>query len=200
MFRSLTAISLCLALLASVAGGQTQPSPPPAAGASTLKLRVLQGSDVVNNIQTGTVTPPVVEVRDENEIPLEAADVTFKLPASGPGGVFPDGKFTYATKTNSQGQAACARFQPGSQAGRFDILVTVTFRGRTSTVTVRQTNSQTDFATERRHTSKVLKKKWLIVGGLVIGGAVGAVLATRSSGSGTVYSISTGGVGFGPPR
>ena len=68
--------------------------------------------------------PAMPEVRDQNDLPVEGADVTFRLPSSGPGGIFANQKYTYQTKTNSQGQAGCAKFTVGSQAGRFEVQVT----------------------------------------------------------------------------
>src|SRR5271157_3660596 len=48
--------------------------------AKSLKIVVLEGQDAVNYIPTRTVTPPVVEVRSERELPVEGATVTFELP------------------------------------------------------------------------------------------------------------------------
>ena len=128
----------------------------------------------VNNIATGNITTPVVEVRDENDAPVEGADVVFHLPTTGPGGIFGDQKFVFTTKTNSQGQARCARFKPGSQVGRFEITVAVSSAGRTGHVVVHQSNSETDFAVEAQHTSTLKRKKWWLIGAGLTGGAVAA--------------------------
>jgi hypothetical protein len=170
----------------------------------TLKVRVLEGSGAVNNISTGNITLPVVEVRDENDVPVEGADVAFRLPTSGPGGIFADQKYVFATKTNSQGQARCAHFSPGSQTGHFEIQVTAALAGRTGRAVIRQSNSETDFAVQAPRKSTWSRYKWwfIIGGGAAAGGIVGGILATHDSGSSfsSAYTISPGTITFGPPR
>lgn len=173
--------------------------------ADTLKVRVLQGNGAVNNIETGNITPPVVEVRDENDAPVEGADVVFHLPTSGPGGIFSDQKFVFATKTNSQGQARCARFKPGAQVGHFEISVSVSLAGRTGHAVLHQSNSEKEFAVEAPHKSTLARKKWWIIAGCATAGVVvGAVIATHSgsssSSTSSSYTISAGSITFGPPR
>src|ERR1051326_7129387 len=84
------------------------------AGASSkdgdLRIIVLQGEGSVNNIQTHSGTPPVVEVRDRNDQPLDGATVEFELPRMGAGGSFPANQLTFTGRTNRQGQVGIATF------------------------------------------------------------------------------------------
>jgi len=83
---------------------QATPAPtPPAATLESLKILVLQGQNAVNNVTSGAATMPVVEVHDENDQVLEGADVTFELPATGPGGTFPGGLVVKTVKPAGPG-------------------------------------------------------------------------------------------------
>lgn len=139
--RTLTRFLVCiLSIILScpaVTAGQAPQAPPPI----SLKIVPLQGEGAVNAIRTRTVTEPVVEVRDERDLPVAGAEVVFQLPATGPGGVFPDRTRTFKTTTNSQGQAAGPALIPDSQPGRFHIQVTATKAGQTATLVMSQQNS-----------------------------------------------------------
>jgi hypothetical protein len=197
MFKRTNSLIFLIIFVGTIGSGIAQT-------ADTLKVHVLQGNGAVNNIATGNITTPVVEVRDENDAPVEGADVVFHLPTTGPGGIFGDQKFVFTTKTNSQGQARCARFKPGSQVGRFEITVAVSSAGRTGHVVVHQSNSETDFAVEAQHTSTLKRKKWWLIGAGLTGGAVaGIVIATHGGSTSSVsssYTISAGAISFGPPH
>ena len=56
-----------------------------------LRVYVLEGKAAVNFIPSRKGTTPVVEVRDENELPVENASVEFRLPENGSGGEFEGG-------------------------------------------------------------------------------------------------------------
>src|SRR5713101_3262850 len=84
-----------------------------------LKILVLEGKDGINNVKLGTVSVPVVEVRDQNDRPVERAEVIFRLPAIGPSGFFPGQALTEKMFTTAQGQAAASGFVPNHEAGRF---------------------------------------------------------------------------------
>jgi hypothetical protein len=107
----------------------------------SLKVLVLEGERSVNNTARHIGIQPVVEVRDENDRPVEGATVVFRLPISGPGGTFPGKSPTYSAGTNAQGQAAASGFVPNDELGSFDIHVTATYQNRTGETTISQTNS-----------------------------------------------------------
>ena len=56
------------------------------------KIVALQGEGAINNIKAGIATEPVVEVRDDRDLPVAGVEVTFQLPTSGAGGFFPAGR------------------------------------------------------------------------------------------------------------
>jgi hypothetical protein len=149
----------------------------------TLKILVLQGQGEVHDIHNRITSTPVVEVRDENGRPVEGADVTFELPAVGPGGLFAQQQTTVTTRTNSQGQAA-ATFQPNLLTGRFNIKVTAALGNRTGHETIRQSNSTRSAKATTEQGGGIFKFAWwkvAVVAG--VGATVGIVLATRSKSS-----------------
>jgi len=176
-----------------------QPSQqPPAPTVETLKIRILEGAGAVHNIATGIAAPLVVEVRNSNEGPVEDAEVTFELPASGPSGLFADGKPVYTTRTNFQGQAIWQGLRPNKQEGSFQVKVTALLGQQSGRISVRQSNSLRDFVDQPKKTRWLTKKKILILAGIA-GGGVGTWLALRNGGP-TAITLSTGPVVFGPPR
>ena len=193
LFRGLVLpIALAFPVLAQTS---QQPSAPTV---ETLKIRVLEGSGAVHNIATGIAAPLVVEVRNTNEAPVEDAAVTFELPASGPSGLFADGKLTHTTRTNFQGQAIWREFRPNQQDGSFQVKVTALWGQQSGRISVRQSNSLRDFADQPKKKRWLSKKKVLILAA-VAGGGVGTWLALRGGGP-TAITLSTGPVVFGPPR
>lgn len=176
--------------------GAPQPSQPAPLPTESLRIFVLEGQGLVNDIRTRTTSSPVVEVRDDNRIPVEGASVTFELPAVGPGGTFAGQVFTATVRTNSQGQAT-ATFQPNMQTGRFEIKVSATRDNRSGHAVIRETNAL--------HAAKVESKKGLfkfawwkvaLVGGVV---ALVVVLATRGGSSGQSVPLIPGTPTFGAP-
>src|SRR5882724_8811128 len=91
---------LIIALLAPILVDAAQVVTPPQAPAPTpparreLRVLILEGEGAMNNLELGIYAPLVVEVRDDNDKPVEAAEVTFQLPTAGPGGSFPGNQST----------------------------------------------------------------------------------------------------------
>jgi hypothetical protein len=148
----------------------------------SLKIIALEGNDAVNVIPTRTVTVPVVEVHDENEMPVEGATVVFQLPATGPGGFFPGDKLTLTTVTNSHGQAAATGFRTNSVPGRFAMRVTAFYQNVRATFILTQTNSMEARAASGSHGSR----KWLWIG--IFGAAAAAAGITYAVRSGSSSS------------
>ena len=147
---------------------------------ATLKLLILQGRDAVNDVRGRAVTIPIIEVRDDNDQPVEGAQVVFEAPANGPGGSFPGNKITFTTRTNVQGQAS-APFTANALPGRFVIQVTATSGDRFGRVSIPQMNGTVVPGSDDRSLHKSSRKKWWILGGIAAAAAVtvGVVLATR---------------------
>lgn len=170
---------------------QAQSSP---ALVKSLHIVPLEGEGAVNEISTRKVTPPVVEVRDENDLPVEGVQVIFQLPADGPGGTFSDNQRTLMTVTNSRGQAMARGFEINSVPGQFSIRVTATLQGLRATHIMTQTN-QMKAVTGRR------SRKWIWITLAGAGAAAaGATFALRQSDSPTSISATAGPVVFGPPQ
>jgi len=130
-----------------------------------------------------------VEVRDQNDRPIEGATVVFRLPPSGPGGAFPGNSPTFSTRTNAQGQAAASGFVPNDALGRFDIHATATLQNRTGEATISQTNSSNSLALIPPHGPSIWHRhKYLLIGG---GAAIvgGVVIALILSGSGSKQQV-----------
>lgn len=186
-------LSILLACPAAFPAQQTEPAAIP----TSLKIVALQGEGAVNAIRTRTVTEPVVEVRDERDLPVAGAEVTFQLPASGPGGAFPDHTRTFKTTSNAQGQAAAPAFTPDSQPGRFSIRVTAAKNGQTAMLVIPQQNTLEMVAVTRHHSHK-----WIIVVAAVgvAALATGLYFALRGGGTPNSISVSPGPVTVGGPH
>jgi hypothetical protein len=190
---AVSVLSLLLAYPSSVPAAEPQVSATPV----NLKIVVLQGEGAVNNIKTRTVTEPVVEVRDERDLPVAGADVVFQLPALGPGGVFPDHTRAYKTQSNAQGQAGTPALIPDSQPGRFSIRVTAMKGSQTANFVMSQQNS-VEMITETHHGSR----RWKIVAAAVGAAALGVGLYFVLRGGSTPNSISvtSGAITVGGPQ
>jgi hypothetical protein len=168
-----------------------------------LNIFVLQGQNATNSVPDRTAIEPVVEVRDENQQPVEGVDVVFELPATGPSGLFPGQQLRFATKTNLRGQAG-APFTPNMTTGRFTIKVTATLRNRTGHVDITQTNAMRA-ATETVEKPHGLKSRtWKIVliaavAGAVAGIIVGVTRGGSSSKPSTTITVTPGSPTFGSP-
>jgi len=225
-FQSLLSLLLVGALFSETltaaqtpAAPQTPPAPapakttPPPAPAKTtpaptveaLKVFVLDGEGAVNNIRAGLAVAPVVEVRDENDRPLEGAEVLFQLPPSGPGGYFAGRQLSYTAKTNYQGQATVAAYVPNDRTGRFRIEVTARAGNRLGRARITQTNSTEQYAAEQVRKKGRGKVVWILVGLLAAGGA-GAGYYWTNRGDKTLppgpreISLAPGTVTIGGPR
>jgi hypothetical protein len=163
-----------------------------------LKLRALEGDNVVNSIRLGRSVAPVVEVRDENDLPVEGASVAFTVPESGPGGTFPGGAHSFTISSNAQGQATCP-FRPNAESGKFTVTVVATSGTRTGRIALTQINSTGGYVGRIVPRTPLYKKWyfWAIIGGAAAAGV--AVWATSRS-SNTTVVITPGGPVFGTPR
>ncbi len=189
MVTSNTGVIWALVCLLAIgpASGQRLPG-------QALRVIALEGTNAVNNLPLMTVTPPVIEIRDESEKPIEGATVTFKAPTSGPGATF-DGAPSYTGLTDQRGQIGVPSYRVNGKPGRFSIAVTATHEGRSGMLLINQTNSATEIA-ER----KSGKRKWVLIGVAVgVGAGVGIYLGTHG-GSPTPISVGTGPVVIGAPR
>jgi hypothetical protein len=155
-----------------------------------LKVIVLAGKDEANDLSTKVMAPVVVQVLDQNDRPVEGAEVVFRFPISGPSAIFPGGKTSVTVRTNGSGQAAAMNWFANAQTGRFDVHVSVSYGNQVGETTFQMIN-----AAKVEHAQLGTKKPkrgwfeptWVKIA--VIGGTAaviaGVVLATRGGGSST---------------
>jgi hypothetical protein len=184
----------------AVAGPQAQTSPP------TLTIRFVEGQGAINNVNRGTAFEPVIEVLNQKGRPVAGASVTFTLPTVGPGGTFPDGGKSLVTRTDENGRATARGLRPNRLSGQFEIRVTATREGESTTAILTQTNAA---PAESEHGSA---RKWAILLGVVGAAAIAGALAASGGGSSSPASaqgaaanppagtVTPGAPGFGPPR
>ncbi|MCX6595962.1 MAG: hypothetical protein NTV70_06310 [Acidobacteria bacterium] len=188
--RTPAAQATAQAATAQAATAQTVPT--------ALRILVLEGGNVMNSIPLGRAVPPVVEVRDANDFPVEGATVVFVLPETGPGGTFPGNQTTLTTRTTSQGQAT-APFLINGVLGRFEIKVTATSSGRKGEATITQTNTNGAYIGPMIAATPWYKKKltWILIGGAAGGGILSWRLTSGTSSASPTLVLTPGGPVFG---
>jgi hypothetical protein len=160
----------------------------------SLKVTALAGNKAMNDLERGLMTPFVIQVLDQNDRPVEGAEVVFRFPLNGPSATFRGGNTSQTVRTNGQGQAAAVNWTANNQVGTFDIHVTAAYGNQLGETTVSMTNVTRIVEAEKggqKH-AKWYSSKWVKIA-LIAGGAAavaGIVLATRGGG-GSSSSTST---------
>jgi hypothetical protein len=160
----------------------------------SLKLTALAGNKAMNDLERGLMSPLVIQVLDQNDRPVEGAEVVFRFPLNGPGATFRGGNTSQTVRTNGQGQAAATNWTANNQTGTFDVHVTAAYGNQLGETTVSMTNVTRIVEREKggRKQAKWYSSKWVKIA-LIAGGAAavaGIVLATRGGG-GSSSSTST---------
>jgi hypothetical protein len=171
------ALSLVCSELAQPAAAQN-PQP-------RIEMVVVSGEGAVNNLLQPVSQDPVVRIVDQNNQPVSGAAVTFNLPISGTSGEFGNGAKNLTVTTGGEGTAAARGLRTNGLPGRFQILITASYRGLTARGLINQTNQGTPVA--QGHHGKLVAILILIGAGA----AGGAVYATRSKGSSSSSSPAT---------
>ncbi len=89
------------------------PAPPPSAALpveQSLKILVLAGNGEMNDLERRVMAPLVVQVLDQNDRPVDGAEVVFRFPLNGPTATFSGGKSSDTVRTNAGGQAAAVNW------------------------------------------------------------------------------------------
>ncbi len=152
--------------------------------AQSLKVIVLQGQNSVNDTSRHIGVQPVVEVRDDNDLPVEGANVVFRLPPSGPGGMFDGKSYSKSVRTNAQGQAGVSGFIPNSQQGAFDFHVTAIAGNRMGSAVIRETNAENRLVMVAPKSKKkpLWRNKYVLIGaGAAVATGVAVALIKGSS-------------------
>ena len=203
--RIMAALLTVLLLMPPVAVAQQPPSDQPAPAKTeqiaplptvqNLKTFVLSGEGEMNDLERRVVAPVVVEVRDQNDLPVEGADVIFRFPATGPSGSFTGGKLTQTIRTNAQGQAAATNWTANNQVGPFKINVTATYgnqMGQTAINMFNVTRITDDMLKDRRKKRPwYASRKWQILMGLGAGAAVTGIVLATGNGNGAATAPPT---------
>jgi len=177
---------------------QGPPKPPsPEVAPAPLNVAVMEGNNAVNSIPLLRSVTPVVEIRDQNDFPVEGATVVFILPEQGPGGTFLKTPTTYTTVSDAHGQAT-APFVVNNVPGKFQIRVIATAGNRRGEATVTQTNTIGSYIGPALPHRSWYKKwpTWAIIGGAATAGIVAWVVLRGSSSSKTTVTITPGGPVF----
>lgn len=172
-----------------------QPQQPPA---QALRIIGLEGNGAINYIPIRTATAPVIEVRDQNDHPVEGAKVVFTLPSSGPGAVFENNQTTYTTITDFRGQAGTKGYTGNDKPGKFVIDVTATYQDLTGRLVMTQVNSM-ELPPSLTGEKSSRRRRWVWIGiAAAAATGVGVYFGTRDNSS--PISVSTGPVVIGGPR
>src|SRR5262245_12632850 len=110
-----------------------------APGQGALKIVVLEGEGAVNIIQQKTATAPVIEVRDQNDVPVAGAAVRFGIRS---GRAAFSGARTLSVTTDAAGRAVATGFAP-TGSGALQITATAPFQGQAAAATIAQTTVTT---------------------------------------------------------
>ena len=192
----------------------TPQTPAPAPAPAPMPLPVIQGLKVIplagkgemNDLERKIMAPVVVEVIDQNDRPLEGAEVVFRFPISGPSAVFAGGKSSQTLRTNSQGQAAAVNWMANDQVGRFDVHVAASYGNQVGEVTFSMSNVQRITQKQGKEKRGWFSPLWVKVA--VIGGGAalvaGIILATRGGGHSTssnpTVTVTPGSPSVGGPQ
>lgn len=150
----------------------------------SLKVTPLAGNGEMNDLERKVMAPLVVQVLDQNDRPVEGAEVVFRFPLTGPTAAFPNQKNAQTFKTDADGQAAATGWMANREVGNFVIQVTASRGNEMGSASVTMTN-----ATRVADNAKVKQKSWwssrtakiVIIGGAAAV-AVAVILVTRGGG------------------
>lgn len=194
--------ALCMLAAALLAGAVRLPAQEPARRPAAsrvqgLKIFVLSGTEAVHRPSTSLYSEVIVEIRDEQDLPVEGANVRFVLSRSGPGGTF-SGEQEYVTRTNSSGQATALGFEPNGIEGRFPVEVIASHGSLEARTVVYQVNSLSEVGVTRPAKGKFRKR--MLIAGIAAGATTALVLVLRGSSSSDAVTLTPGPVVIGGPR
>lgn len=106
-----------------------------------LSIVIVEGEGAVNNARQRVAREPIVQVNDENNKPVAGAAVIFFLPGSGPGAAFPGGANSFTAITGADGRAAANGLKANSLKGEYQVRVTASFKGVSTSTAFKMTNA-----------------------------------------------------------
>jgi hypothetical protein len=181
--------------------GPAQAMAPTGPATPALKIVILEGEGVSNNIKERIAREPVVQVEDENHKPVAGAVVLFSIDSQGghAGATFLNGAKTFSGITDANGRIVAQGYRPNTHTGQFHISVTASKGNQTTHTTISQANviaagagATTAGAAGFFSTHVVLVS--LVAAGAVVGGVVGGAIVNGNS-SRTIINTGPGSVG-----
>ena len=167
-----------------------------------LKIVILEGEDVSNNVKERTAHEPIIQVEDENHKPVAGAAVLFSIDSQGghAGASFLHGARIFSGQTDANGRIVAQGYHPNTHTGQFHINVTASKGNLSTHSTISQTNVMVAGAAASgaagmagfvaTHVALVS----LVAAGAVVGGVVAGGVVTGNS-TRTIITPGPGTVG-----
>jgi len=105
-----------------------------------LRLLVLAGNGEMNDLERRVMAPLVVQILDQNDRPVQGAEVIFRFPLNGPSATFTGGKTSQTVRSNGTGEAAAVNWMANGQVGSFEVHVNATYGNEVGETTLRMSN------------------------------------------------------------
>jgi hypothetical protein len=197
--------AMCIALSFLIASQQLALPPLYAQNAQpAVNIVVVSGEGAMNNIGQRGARDPIVRIEDENHKPVAEAAVVFTLPADGASGEFENGDKTLIVMTDNKGEAVARGLKVNQVAGKLQIHVTASYRGRTARTNITQFNMSVP-GKRAGGSAKTALIILAIAGAAAAGGVTAATRKGSSTGapppaSVTPISITPSPGVVGPPR
>ncbi|MCC7176708.1 MAG: hypothetical protein IT159_16050 [Bryobacterales bacterium] len=147
--------------------------------AQPLRLRVVESSGPAHVVGSRTASPLVVEVVDDRGVPVSGATVSFRLPASGPGGVFPSGLSTEVAVTGADGRAAAPAIRWNQTPGEFQIGVTAGKGDSRASLASARRLLPSAAGAPAASSGRSRRKLLLVIAGVAAGSAAAGLAVTR---------------------
>jgi hypothetical protein len=200
-FVALLAIALLVLEPALPLGAQEAATPP-----KSLQIVILDDEAPLNNISERTAREPIVQVQDENHKPVAAAAVLFAIhPAAGSAASasFANGASTLSVVTNANGVARASGLVMNQFKGTWQLQITASKDGVTTSTTVNETNVAPDTTPGNPSPNKPPTHLFgghglAVIGGIAVVGVIISIVVIKANESHST-SITTGGGTVGPP-
>ena len=184
------------------------------AQAPRIQIHILEGNGAINYFNQRMAQEPIVQIEDENRRPIGGVAVLFRLPESGPSGIFPNGTHRLLVITDQNGRAAARGIVVNDVPGQLQIGISATYLGVEASATVTQVIRKPVVMKPPKPKLISSTKLWIIAGAAA-GAAAGGIAIAVGSGHGAAApqgnptgaavpspptSVSSGGTSVGPPR
>jgi hypothetical protein len=165
----------------------------------SLKIQVLAGNGEMNDLQKHVMAPLVVQVEDQNDRPMDGAEVVFRFPITGPSATFAGNKASATVRTNSGGQAAATNWMANGQVGTFEVHVNASYGNQIGEATLKMTNvTRIEEAKKTAKGKSLWSHTWFkvaVIGGAAVATGLIVYFVTRGGGkSGRTVGVSPGTV------